>query len=349
MPPASFRTLGRSGLIVSPLALGTMTFGPQRWGSPDDASQAIFNAYVDAGGNFIDTADVYSGGRSEELLGTFIAARSLRDKLVLATKSAFNPQPGNPNAGGNGRKNIHRALEGSLRRLQTDYIDLYWTHIWDTVTPIDEVLETLACLQRAGKIRYFGLSNVPAWYAARAATFAQAHATPGPIALQLEYSLVSRDIEREHIPAVRECGLGITAWGPLSSGFLTGKYEREPLEATANAPAGEGRFEARKHHRPFSERDWQALNALTTIAHELSRPPAEIALAWASAQPGITALILGATTPDQLRGNLASLELTLTPEHLRTLDQASALDPAPPFGPPLRRMIFGNTDVQPLL
>ena len=195
MSLTNFRTLGRSGLVVSPLALGTMTFGTPRWGSPDAVSEAIFNAYVEAGGNFIDTADVYAKGRSEELLGGYIASRSLRDQLVLATKFAFNTAPGNPHAGGNGRKHIYQALDSSLRRLQTDYIDLYWLHVWDMVTPIEEVLQTLGDLVRAGKIRYFGFSDIPAWYAAKAATLAAAHAVPGPIAMQLEYSLVGRSIE----------------------------------------------------------------------------------------------------------------------------------------------------------
>ncbi len=198
-----FRTLGRSGLVVSPLTLGTMTFGTPRWGSSDEVSQAIFNAYIDAGGNFVDTADVYSGGRSEELLGGFINSRKLRDKLVLATKFTFNTEPGNPNAGGNGRKNIYSSIEGSLRRLKTGYIDLYWLHAWDMVTPVEEVLQSLGDLVRAGKIRYFGFSNMPAWYVAKAATLATAYHVPGPIALQLEYSLVERSIEREHLPTAR--------------------------------------------------------------------------------------------------------------------------------------------------
>jgi len=176
----SFRTLGRSGLVFSPLTLGTMTFGTPRWGSSDEVSQAIFNAYIDAGGNFVDTADVYSGGRSEELLGGFINSRKLRDKLVLATKFTFNTEPGNPNAGGNGRKNIYSSIEGSLRRLKTDYIDLYWLHAWDMVTPVEEVLQSLGDLVRAGKIRYFGFSNMPAWYVAKAATLATAYHVPGP-------------------------------------------------------------------------------------------------------------------------------------------------------------------------
>ena len=189
MTLTDFRTLGRSGLVVSPLALGTMTFGTPGWGSPDAVSGVIFNDYIDAGGNFIDTADVYSGGRSEELVGQYIAERTLRDQVVLATKFAFNrgagpDQSGNPHAGGNGRKNIYRALDGSLRRLKTDYVDLYWMHVWDMVTPVEEVLQTLGDLVRAGKIRYFGFSDMPAWYATKAATLATAYHTLGPIAMQ---------------------------------------------------------------------------------------------------------------------------------------------------------------------
>lgn len=303
MDLTSYRALGRSGLIVSPLALGTMTFGAPRWGSPDEISQAIFNAYVDAGANFIDTADVYAKGRSEELIGGYVADRSLRDKLVLATKFTFNAEAGNPNAGGNGRKNMHRALEGSLRRLRTDYVDLYWAHCWDSVTPIEEVLQSLGDLQRAGKIRYFGFSDGPAWYAVKAATLAAAYAIPGPIALQPEYSLIERSIEREHLPAARECGLGVTPWGPLSSGFLSGKYARE-----GDGLTGKGRFDVRKHFRKFTDRNWQALDALRSVAAEVDRPMAQVALAWASAQPGITALLLGASKLEQLHDNWLRLK-----------------------------------------
>ena len=225
MSLTDFRTLGRSGLVVSPLALGTMTFGAAGWGSADDVSAAIFNAYVEAGGNFIDTADVYAGGRSEELLGRYVAERGLREQLVLATKFGFHGGPkGSVHGGGNGRKHVYQALEGSLRRLGTDYIDLYWLHVWDAVTPVEEVLQTLGDLVRAGKIRYFGFSDMPAWYAARAATLAQVHGVPGPIAMQLEYSLVERSIEREHRPAAQALGLGLVPWSPLAGGFLSGKY-----------------------------------------------------------------------------------------------------------------------------
>ncbi|RYE74054.1 MAG: aldo/keto reductase, partial [Hyphomicrobiales bacterium] len=202
----TYRTLGRSGLVVSPLSLGTMTFGAGRWGMEQADAETVFDAYVVAGGNLVDTADVYAGGRSEEMLGSMIADRGLRDSLVVATKSGFSAGRG-PHAGGNGAKHVHAALEGSLRRLGTDYIDLYWVHVWDSVTPAEELLETMAGLVRAGKIRYWGLSNAPAWYVAKIATLASAHAMPGPIALQYFYSLVSREVEVEHLPLARDMGL----------------------------------------------------------------------------------------------------------------------------------------------
>lgn len=355
MTLSRLRTLGHSGLVVSPLALGTMTFGQKRWGASDDASRAIFNAYVDAGGNFIDTANVYSGGASEELIGRFVAERGLRDRLVLATKFGFNADAGipiagatqiarNPHAGGNGSKHIHRALEDSLRRLQTDYIDLYWLHVWDGVTPVEEVLQTLGSLQRSGKIRYFGFSDMPAWYTAKAATLAAAHAVPGPIAMQLEYSLTERSIEREHIPLAHECGLGITPWGPLGAGFLTGKYKREEPRS------GEGRLNGPNPYgdSKFTEQNWRLLEVLTAVAAEAAVEPAQMALAWVAQQPGITAPIIGVSRVEQLQRNLAALDITLSGDQHQRLDQASALAPAFPyalFTPELRQMLFGGQTV----
>ncbi len=321
----NYRTLGRSGLVVSPLALGTMTFGTHRWGTDAAGSEAVFNAYLDAGGNSIDTADVYAAGSSEELLGGFITDSKTRDKVVLASKFTFSAEDGNPNAAGNGRKNIYRALEGSLRRLQTDYLDLYWLHFWDTVTPVEEVLQTLGDLQRAGKIRYFGLSDVPAWYAARAASLAQAHAAPGPIALQMEYSLVARDIESEHLPLARECGLGILPWSPLAGGFLAGKYTR-PAEGSGAKASSEGRLSGSNPlgDTKFTARNWDTLDALKAVATEIGRSPAQVALAWAAGRPGITSTLIGASRVEQLQDNIASLEIILTPEQTQALNKASA-------------------------
>lgn len=346
MTLTDYRTLGRSGLIVSPLALGTMTFGMERWGSSDETSKAIFNAFVDAGGNFIDTADTYSKGYSEELIGTFVTERELRDQLVLATKFTWNAIPGVPVTSGNSRKNIYRALEGSLKRLKTDYIDLYWLHHWDLVTPAEEVLQTLGDLVRAGKIRYFGFSNVPAWYVAEAATLARAYGVPGPTALQLEYSLVERGIEREHVGAALHLGLGITPWSPLAFGFLTGKYQRENTKANEqDRLSGPNAFGDSK----FTDHNWAVLGALEEVATQLDRSLAQVALAWASAQPGITSPILGVSKIEQLHDNLASLEVRFTPEQLQILNEVSALSPSTPASilmPEIKQLIFGGVNVE---
>jgi aryl-alcohol dehydrogenase-like predicted oxidoreductase len=319
-----------------------MTFGTPHWGSDATVSQTIFNEYVDAGGNFIDTADVYAGGRSEELVGQYIVDRSLRDRLVLSTKFGFNSQLGNPHAGGNGRKHIYQALDASLRRLKTDYIDLYWLHVWDMVTPVEEVLQTFGDLMRAGKIRYFAFSDMPAWYATKAATLATVYHTPGPIAMQLEYSLVARTIEQEHVAAARDGGLGIVPWSPLAAGFLAGKYER--TDAGVN---GQGRLSGANPfgNTKFTDRNWRILDTLRIVAGQLNRPLAQVALAWVSTQPGVTAPIIGASRLEQLHDNIASLDIRFMPNQLQSLSEVSA--PADLFfSPGLQKMIFGGTNVQ---
>ena len=297
-----YRTLGRSGLVVSPLGLGTMTFGNPAWGSPDDVSETIFSTYLDRGGNFVDTADIYSGGRSEELLGRFIRHSSSRDRIVLATKFGFNAHAGNPNAGGNGRKQIHRALEGSLRRLQTDYIDLYWMHVWDMVTPVEEVLHTLTDLVRQGKIRYFGFSDMPAWYAAKAGALACDGQLYAPIAQQLYYSLAERSIEREHLPAARDAGQGVVPWSPLAYGFLTGKYGRA---ADGGLATGSGRLDKFNPMFPqVTEQHWATLDTLRSIAEGTDHSMAQIALAWVARQPGVDATLTGVSSVEQLKANI---------------------------------------------
>ncbi len=340
MKLSDLQALGRSGLPVSPLCLGTMTFGNKGWGSADDISRHIFDCYIDQGGNFIDTADVYSGGRSEELVGHFIAERKLRDQVVLATKYSFN--------GGNGRKNLYRALEGSLERLGTDYIDLYWVHVWDSITPAEELLQSMTDLIRAGKIRYFGLSDVPAWYAARMATLAQMHNVSGPIALQLVYSLVERTIEQEHVPAARALGMGITPWSPLGAGFLTGKYSRD---VEGKPQTGGGRLDLQNQpFRMFTERNWTILDALREVSAEMEEPMAQVALAWARTQPGITSLIFGASSLEQLTTNIASLSVELSPAHSERLQKASGADASQfytLFGEQVRRGIFKGALIEP--
>lgn len=326
-----------------------MTFGTEwGWGSEEETSRAVFDRYIDAGGNFIDTADGYTEGHSEELLGQFITQRGLRDRVVLATKFTFNREAGNPNAGGNGRKNIYRALDSSLRRLQTDYVDLYWLHAWDTITPVEEVVSTLNDLVRAGKVRYYGFSDTPAWYLARARTLAEREGKESLIALQLEYSLVERNIEREHIPAAQEMGLAVLPWSPLASGFLTGKYKREGSDGV-----GEGRLEQVKNNpafNPFNERNWRVLDELTGVAKEIGKPPAQVALNWVATQPGVTSTIIGATKTAQLDDNLRSIEFDIPGELRKRLDDAGAIEAVHPykfFNPEMQGMLSGGTVVRP--
>ena len=323
------RTLGRSGLPVSPFALGTMTMGNSNWGSPDDVSQAIFDAYVDAGGNFIDTADVYSSGRSESLLGRFVAERKLRDRIVLATKYAFNFDTSgdadaapSPLLGGSSRKNMVRALEGSLKRLGTDYVDLYWMHIWDGVTPAEEVVGAMSDLVRAGKIRYYGLSDAPAWFATRVASLALAQGAPAPIAMQMFYSLVERSVEREHVPAGRELGMAMVPWSPLAYGLLTGKYSREDPKAAESRLSGQNPF----GESLFTETNWNTVDALRTVAGEMDLPMSRVALAWLLKKPGVGSVLLGARTMAQLTDNLAALEVELDDATVARLDAATGFD-----------------------
>ncbi|WP_322893563.1 MULTISPECIES: aldo/keto reductase [unclassified Yoonia] len=353
MSLSHYRALGRSGLVVSPLCLGTMTFGPGDWGADEAESRAIFDAYRDAGGNFVDTADIYSGGVSEEFVGKFIKDTGSRDDIVLATKFGFNgsrsplaanqDRAGNAHAGGAGAKNIHRALDASLQRLGTDYIDLYWMHIWDGVTPVGEIVQTLGDLVRSGKIRHYAFSDMPAWLAMKAATIAELRGVPGPIAIQVEYSLVARDIEAEHIPAAREGGMGVMPWSPLAGGFLTGKYKRDDTSGTGRL-SGANPFGDSK----FSDRNWDILAVLKEIATEQDHTPAQIALAWIIAQRGVTSTLIGASSVAQLTGNIAATDVKLTGDQMHRLDQVSAQ--AGGFTANLstkmiRKMIYGGHDV----
>lgn len=351
MNTKDYVTLGRSGLRVSPLTLGTMTFGTEwGWGSEEATARAIFNRYLEAGGNVLDTADGYTNGKSEELVGKFIQEGGLRDRVVLATKFTFNAAPGNPNAGGNGRKNIYRALHGSLRRLNTDYIDLYWLHAWDTVTPVEEVVSTLNDLVREGKIRHYGFSDTPAWYVARAYTLAEKEGKDRLAALQLEYSLVERNIEREHVPVAQELGLAICPWSPIAGGFLAGKYKRE-----GDSGRGEGRLEQTKDHPVLgrvlrSEQNWRIVETVVDVAKKIGKTPAQVALNWVATQPGATSSIIGATKIAQLDDNLRAIEFAIPTELRQQLDEISALPTAHPyifFGGVLQAMITGNTSIQP--
>jgi aryl-alcohol dehydrogenase-like predicted oxidoreductase len=319
--------LGRSGLRVSRLALGTMNFGTggfhAAYGKTEDEARPIFRRYVEAGGNFIDTADFYTAGESETILGRLIEESGIRDRMVLTTKFTNSVDPGDPNAGGNGRKAMIRAVEDSLRRLRTDYIDLFLLHTWDRITPAEEVLRTFDDLTTAGKIRYAGLSDVPAWYAARAQTLADAHGLAPMVSLQLPYSLVERTIETEHVPVGQTLGLGITAWSPLGSGFLTGKYRN-----TDQGVAGAGRLTGDGVPvRAWTDQQWELLKTVETVADKLGVTMAQVALNWVATQPGIASAIVGASSPEQLDSSLGALDFELPAELRTALDEASAVPP----------------------
>lgn len=342
-----YYTLGRSGLRVSRLCLGTMTFGTEwGWGSDEDTARQLFNRYVDAGGNFIDTADLYTNGTSEAWIGKFVAERHLRDRVVIATKFSYNGAPPNPNAGGNGRKNILRAVEGSLQRLGTDYIDLYLLHTWDCITPVEEVMRTLDDLVRSGKVRYVGLSDTPAWYAARAQTLAEWRGYEPINTLQLEYSLVERNIEREFVPLGLELGMGIMVWSPLASGLLSGKYR--PSEGVLNA---DGRLDMMKDtqnpaFQKFNDRNWKVVAELETVAKELGRSMAQVAVNWTANRPGIGSVIIGATKLSQLDDNLQALDFAIPPEltdRLNAIGSPDAQFPYSFFEPNHQGMIHGST------
>ena len=318
MPLDHYLTLGRSGLRVSPLCLGAMTFGEDwGWGSPVAESEEIIEAFLDRGGNFIDTANAYTKGHSEAILGDLLARTpGRRERVVLATKFLSNLYPGDPNGGGAGRKSIVAACEQSLRRLRTDYIDLYWMHCWDQHTPIEETMRALDDLVRAGKVRYIGFSDTPAWKVAQAQTRALFEGWSPLIALQIEYSLIERTVEGELIPMAIELGLGVTPWSPLRGGVLSGKYTR------ANA----GSVKADRGERVTSflnERTYTIIDELIRIGRELAASPASVALAWVQSRPGVASTIIGARRIDQLEQNLAALDVTLSLAHLAAFNAVS--------------------------
>lgn len=335
-------TLGRSGLRVSPFALGAMSFGqdPPGVGCDVEESEKILDVYLDRGGNFIDTANFYTNGHSEKIVGDFFAARpGRREHVVLASKFFGNMFPGDPNGGGAGRGSIVAQLEESLRRMRTDYLDLYWLHNWDRNTPIEETMRTLDDLVRAGKIRYVGFSNTPAWVTAQAQTIALLRGWTPLIALQVEYSLLARTVEGELAPLALDQGMALVPWSPLRNGFLSGKYRRgtEVTDSTRIAHVGTP-----------SEDEYTVIEAVARIAGELATSSAAVSLAWLLAREGTVVPIIGARRLDHLESNLAGLEVPLGPEHLRALDTVSApvLDyPAPMHGAQRAMLQFAGTTV----
>jgi aryl-alcohol dehydrogenase-like predicted oxidoreductase len=316
----SYRLLGRSGLRVSPLALGTMTFG-ESWGAEEDESRRIFDAYVDRGGNFVDTAGYYAKGRSEELTGKFAAEK--RDRLVLSTKYSLAAQPGDPNAGGNGRKSMVRAVEDSLKRLQTDHIDLLFLHVWDDTAPADEILRAFDDLVRQGKILYIGISDTPAWQIARLQVIAELRGWSQFVALQAEYSLLQRSTERDLIPAARALGIGVMPWSPLASGLLSGKYATGAAQP-ADPEGGRGAMiTAIGKVNPATV---AVADAVRAVAEESGVTSAQVALAWTLANPAIVSPLVGARTLRQLDDNIGALDVELSDAHLAALDEASRID-----------------------
>lgn len=313
-----YQLLGNTGLRVSELCLGTMTFGEDwGWGSSEQESQRIFDGFLEAGGNFIDTANYYTKGTSEEWLGRFI--QPYRDRIVLATKYTLSTDPEDPNAGGNQRKNMMQSVEKSLARLNTDYIDLYWLHIWDQITPVQEVLRGLDDLIRSGKVLYIGISDAPAWWIAQANTLAVERKWTPFAAMQLEYSLIERSIEREYFGLANALDLSMTAWSPLGYGVLTGKYINEiPKETRLQ--------DSSRRSAILSEHNTAIAKEVVRIAEELGKSPAQVALAWVRQQHPRIIPIIGARTREQLDDNLGCLELTLNEAQMEALDQVAAID-----------------------
>jgi aryl-alcohol dehydrogenase-like predicted oxidoreductase len=317
----SYVTLGRSGLRVSPFTLGTMTFGEDHgWGASPAESTNVLAAYLDHGGNSIDSANIYTNGHAEKILGDYFAAHpERRDRVVLGTKFFGNLHLGDPNGGGAGRKGILRQLEDSLRRLRTDHVDIYWVHNYDPATPIEETLRTLDDLVSSGKVRYIGLSDLPAWRIAQAMTIARFTSWTPITALQLEYSLLERTSEGELIPAAREFGIGVLPWSPLKNGFLSGRFGSD-----RPAPEDTTRTKATDYFVPPTEGQYQVIDRVNAIAAELGASSAAVSLAWVRGRPGITSTLIGARGVDQLLDNVSALELDLGDEHRAELDEISA-------------------------
>jgi aryl-alcohol dehydrogenase-like predicted oxidoreductase len=330
-----YRLLGNSGLRVSEASLGTMTFGEDwGWGSPKEESRKVYDAYREAGGNFIDTANLYTNGTSESLLGEFMEAH--RQSVVLATKYS-NAMPGtDPNAAGNHRKNMVQAVEASLKRLKTDYIDLYWLHIWDQLTPVEEVMRAFDDLVRQGKVLYVGISDAPAWWIAQANTLAQLRGWSPFIGLQIEYSLIERTVERELIPMAKALNVGVTAWSPLAGGVLSGKYHGQDSTEPARLNS-----DMMKDFKPEQQRADRIVAALQKVSAELGRSVAQVALAWLRYRPVPVIPIIGARKLSQLQDNLASLDLQLSPEQVKTLDDASQIDLSFPYSMYAKDLVRG--------
>jgi aryl-alcohol dehydrogenase-like predicted oxidoreductase len=345
-----YQLLGRSGLRVSDLCLGTMTFGEDwGWGAAKDEARQIYEAYRGAGGNFIDTANIYTNGSSEQFVGAFVAGH--REEVVLATKytnaaAGFSGKPGtDANAGGNQRKNMVQAVEASLKRLGTDYIDLYWLHAWDQITPVEEVMRAFDDLVRAGKVLYVGISDAPAWVVAKSNTLAELRGWTRYVGLQIEYSLLERTVERELVPMAKDQQMTVLAWSPLRNGLLTGKY----LPENAKQSEVEGarmHSEMMKGFGSVEESTHATVREVAAVGEELGVSGAQVALAWLRYRPVPVIPIIGARKLSQVEDNLRSVDVTLSPEQLGRLDKASAVSLGFPHDflaqEPVRAIVYGG-------
>ncbi len=331
-----YKLLGRSGLRVSELCLGTMTFGEDwGWGASKDVCRKIFDAFTAAGGNFVDTSNNYTNGTSEKFVGEFIA--SDRERFVVATKYTLSKRKEDPNAGGNHRKNMRQAVEASLKRLGTDYVDLYYLHMWDYTTPVEEVMRAFDDLVRAGKVLYVGISDTPAWVAAQANTLADLRGWSRLAALQAPYSLADRAVERDLLPMARACDIAFLPWGLLEAGELTGKYNRPTSEPKRNQSA--------------DERNMALAEAVMQVAGEIGRTPSQVAINWVrqqqSAHRAPVIPILGARSEAHIKDNLGCLDFELTSEQLQRLAQASPINLGFPHSffasEDVKKLIFGDT------
>ncbi len=329
MTAMNYQLLGRSGLRVSDICLGTMTFGEDwGWGSGKDEARQIYERYREAGGNFIDTANLYTNGTSEIFVGEFIASH--REEVVVATKYTNHAPGADANAGGNQRKNMMQAVEASLKRLGTDYIDLYWLHVWDQITPFEEVMRAFDDLVRSGKVLYIGVSDAPAWVVAKSNMLAELRGWTRYVGLQIEYSLLERTVERELIPLAKEDRMTVLAWSPLKGGLLTGKYLPE------NRAEGDARLstEMMKEFGRIGEAELATIREVVAVATKIGASPAQVSLAWLRHRPAPVIPIVGARKLPQLEDDLKSLELTLDEAQLRRLNEVSAI----PLGFPLEFM-----------
>jgi len=333
----NYKLLGKSGLRVSEISLGTMTFGEEwGWGSNREESKKIFDAYAEAGGNFLDTADGYTDGTSEKMVGEFVHAN--REHFVIATKYSFNAfKPNDPNGGGNHRKHMVEAVNASLKRLKVDYVDLLWMHVWDELTPIEEVMRAFDDLVRAGKVLYIGISDAPAWWIARANTIAEWRAWTQFVGLQIEYNLVERTPERELMGMAEAMGLTVTAWSPLASGLLTGKYAKGSKE--------QKRLDKAPQFKALSERNMKIADTVVKVAKAAGKSPAQVALNWLRAKKNVIPII-GARKFDQYEDNMNCLKWHLNAKQMETLDEVSAIELGFPMDfiqrPGVRQFLHGG-------